>query len=248
MIIQPAPATQELADDLNTYFARGRKLTDFEIKALERKAGFLKDKISFADYYAFLGLIAALRQDGEKITYYFENALKLAPADTEVLSHYLLSLKYVGMDLQALILGRSLTQKLTNNDHLIQMIESACDIARFHEAYELLNKLANPRQFRWYSLIIEAVDIFDRAQLDDDEAEQLQQLAFSVFREHKLYFSGSTISIINDFIHYEIYVDLPIAQIPELDFELSLTFAEKLENMRNDVIVFEYRSVETLKR
>ncbi len=111
-----------------------------------------------------------------------------------------------------------------------------------------MNKLPDPQQHHYHHVIIEAVDITDRAQLDDDETEQLQQLAFSILEDHKLYFSNSIIEIVNDFIHYKIYVDLPIAQIPALDFKLSLRFAENIENMRDDVIVFEYKSVETLER
>lgn len=249
MIAQPAPATQELTHDLDTYFARGRKLTAFEIKGLEKKANDLKGKIDFADYYAFLGLIAALRQDSETLTHYFENALKLAPTNTTILSNYLISINNIGRYLQALTLARTLAQNLGNDSSLLaDMIESAFCLGRFHEAYKLLTKLPVPQQYQGYQDIIEAVEIVDRAQLSDDEAEQLQQLAFSVFRDHKLYFSGSTIKIINDFIHYKIYIDLPIAQIPALDFELSLTFAKKLDDMRDDVIVFEYKSVDTLKR
>ena len=249
MIAQPAPATQELADDLNTYFARGRKLTDFEIKALEKKANALKNKIDFPNYYAFLGFIASLRRDAETLNRYFVNAIKLAPTDTTVLSNYLVSLKNSGWYLQALTLGRSLPQKLTNDNSLLaEIIGAACCLGQFHEAYELLSKLADPQQCKSYPLIIEGLEIVDRAQLSDDEAEQLQQLAFTILQDHKLYFSDSRLGITNDFIHYEIYVDLPIAQIPELDFELSLKFAEQLENMRDNVIVFEYKSVETLTR
>lgn len=250
MTMQPAPATQELTHDLNAYFVRGRKPTDFEIKALEKKANALKSKIDYTDYYAFLGFIAALRRDAESVTYNFENALRLAPTDTTatVLSKYLVSLKNSGWYLQAFTLGRTLAKKLSNDNSLLtDMIESAFCLGRFHEAYELLSKLAEPQQYQGYQDIIEAIKIVDRVQLSDDEAEQLQQLAFSILQGHHLYFSNSRIEIMNNFIHYEIYVDLPIEQIPELDFELSLTFAEKLENMRDDVIVFEYKSVDTLK-
>jgi hypothetical protein len=244
VIIQPAPATQELADDLDAYLTRGHKLTPFEIKGLEKKAAALKNKISFADYYAFLGIIAAFSQDAEGVAYNFNNALKLAPTDITISANYLIALNQMGSYSQALRFGKSLLKT-----HLLdELIASASFLGRFHEAFELLSQLTNPKQSRWYSIIIEAVKIFDFAQLDDDEAEQLQQLAFSLLQDHKLYFSGSTIRIINDFIHYQIHVDLPIAEIAPLDFELSLRFAEKLENMHDDVILFEYKSVETLKR
>jgi tetratricopeptide (TPR) repeat protein len=249
VIIQPAPAIQELSHEFNDYVERGRKLTEFEIKALEKKANALKDKINFSDYYAFRGIIAAFRRDAEGVTHNFENALRLAPTDTNILSDYLIALNNSGWYLKALTLGRTLAKKLTFDSlSLTEIVGSACSLGRFHEAYELLNKLPDPLQHHYHHVIIEAIDITDRAQLDDDETEQLQQLAFSILEDHKLYFSNSILEIVNDFIHYQIYVDLPIAQIPALDFELSLKFAEQLENMRDDVIVFEYKSVETLTR
>ena len=248
MIMQPAPATQELANDLDAYLTRGHKLTPFEIKGLEKKAAALKNKISFADYYGFLGIIAALSQDAESVAYNFNNALKLAPTDITLSTNYIIALNQVNSHLQALTFGKTLLKTL-NNEHLIaELIVSACSLGRFHEAFELLNQLTNPKQSHWHSLIIAAVEIFDLALMDDDEAEQLQQLAFSLVQEHKLYLSNSRIGIVDDFIHYEIYVDLPIVEIAPLDFELSLRFAEKLENMRDDVILFEYKSVETFKR
>ena len=62
MIGQPAPAKEEFSDDINTYFARGRQLSAFELKGLEKKAESLKGKIDHSEYYAFLGLIAALKR------------------------------------------------------------------------------------------------------------------------------------------------------------------------------------------
>ena len=248
MTAQPAPATQELTKDLDKYFARGRKLNAFEIKALEKKSTSLKGKIDFADYHAFLGLIAALRQDSESFTLHFNNALRLAPTNTTIIGNYLISLNNIGWYLQALTLGRTLAKLSNDNSLLTILIESAFCLCRFHEAHELISKLPDPQQYQGYQSIIEAIEIVDRFQLSDDETEQLQQLAFSILQDRLLYFSNSKIGIMNNFIHYEIYVDLPIEQIPALDFELSRTFAEKLGNMCDDVIVFEYKSVETLKR
>lgn len=248
MIMQPAPATQELTDDLDAYIARGRKLTPFEIKGLEKKANALKDKIDIADYWAFLGLISAFSQDAKSVTYNFDNALKLAPADIIISTNYIIALNQIGSPLKALALGKTLANKVNNERLLEALIESACSLGRFHDAFELLSKLANPEQNHWFPLIVKAIEIFDRAQLGDDEAEKLQQLAFCLLHEHKLYFSGIRLRVIDDFIHYRIFVDLPIAEIAPLDFELSLRFAEKLENMRDDVILFEYCSVETLPR
>lgn len=250
MIAQPAPASQELTDALYTYFDRRRKPTDFEIKSLERKAEALKNKIDFADYYTFLGIIAALRQDSKSLTSHFDNALKLAPNNTVVLSNYLVALNNSGEHLKALILGRTLLKRVNNDDKLLnETIRSACQLCRFHEAHQLLlNNLENDQKSEWYQYANHAIEITDYAHLDDNEAEQLQQLAFSLLKKNNLYFSNIRIGALNDFIHYEIFVDLPIAQIPALDFELSRTFAKNLENMRDDVIVFEYRSVEALQK
>lgn len=248
MIMQPAPATQELAEDLNAYFARGRKLKPLEIKGLERKANALKNKIDIANYWAFLGLISAISKDAESVTYNFDNALKLAPADIAILTHYVIALNNMGSYLKALALGKTLPNKVNNERLLGELIKSACSLGRFHDAFELLHKLANPEQNHWFPIIVKAIEIFDRVQLNDDEAENLQQLAFSPIHDLKLYYSVSTIGIIDDLVYYQIYVDSPITEIAPLDFELSLRFAEKLENMRDDAILFEYCSVETLPR
>jgi hypothetical protein len=250
VIGQPAPATQELADDLNTYFNGRRKLSDIDLRRLEKKAESLTGKIEYSEYYVFLGFIAALRQDDESVTRHFENALKLVPSsDTKILNNYLAALNSSGQHSEALTQGKNLVKKLNDNGELLtKIIEFAFWSGRFHEALTLLNQLESPQQCEWYQGIIDTIELVDSAHLDDDEAEQLQQLAFSLLKKNQLYFSGNKMRIVDDFIHYEIYVDLPIAQIPALDFELSLTFAEKLENMRDDVIVFEYKSVDTLKQ
>ena len=247
MVMQPAPAIQKLTHNLDTYFARGRKLTAFEIKGLEKKVNTAKNKMDFSDYYVFLGIIAAFRQDAEKVAYNFENALRLAPTDITISINYIIALNQMAAYIQALKFGKPLLKTL-NNDRLVdELISSAFFLGRFHEAFELLSQLTDPEQSRLYSLIIAAVKIVDLAQLADDDAEQIQQLAFSFLQERKLYFSNTTLAIIDNFIHYEIYVDLPIAEIAPLNFELSLRFAEKLDNMHDDVILFEYKSVETLK-
>jgi hypothetical protein len=72
-------------------------------------------------------------------------------------------------------------------------------------------------------------------------------LAYSILETKNLYYSGSAIEIIEDCVFYSIYIDVSIEEAARIDFELSYLFAEKLENMRDDVIVFEYKSVETLK-
>ena len=247
MTMQPTPAIQKLTHDLDTYFTRGRKLTAFEIKGLEKKVNASKDKMDFSDYYVFLGIIAAFRQDAEKVAYNFENALKLTPTDFSIPINYIIALNQIGSYLQALKFGKPLIKTLNNDRLLDELIASAFFLGRFHEAFELLSQLTDPEQSRLYPLIIAAVKIVDLTQLADDDAEQIQQLAFSFLPERKLYFSNTTIEIIDNFIHYGIYVDLPIAEVAPLNFELSLRFAEKLDNRRDDVILFEYKSVETLK-
>ena len=172
MSMQPAPATQELADEIDAYVVRGRKLTPFEIKGLEKKANTLKNKISYAEYYALLGMIETFSRDAESVMYNFNNALKLSPADIHISTNYIIALNQIGSHLEAFTFGKTLLNKLSNERLLHALMESACSLGRFHDACNLLSKLTTPEQNDWFPFITKAVEIFDSAQVGDDEAEQ----------------------------------------------------------------------------
>lgn len=249
MTAQALPKISELTDKIHSYTAKNRKTSDLDIRRLKKETENLRSKVPENDYFDFLGRIACLENDLVSLDKYYQTAIKLAPNDFQTQNNYVFALNKAGYDSKALAYIKTmLTNFPTRSEEIIpQMIDSAIFSCRLHEAFDYLNKLQNSKNHESYQIIKASRAIFEAAELQDDEAEQLQNLAFSILRDRKLYYSSSEMNIINDFIHYEIYVDLPIQQIPELDFALSLKFAETLVNMRDDVIVFEYKSVDTLK-
>ncbi len=138
---------------------------------------------------------------------------------------------------------KSVPSTLSDDKKLSKTIGLAFMACRMHQALELLMRLETPANHPFFQDIINSAEIFTAAGLSDDEAEQLQLLAFGLLKKANLTVSYCELSVLNTYVHYEIFVDLPISQIPELDFELARAFAANVENMRDDVIIFEYRSM-----
>lgn len=127
----------------------------------------------------------------------------------------------------------------------LKNIESAFISCRMQEALELLMHSVTPEQQPLFGDIIKSAALFTAAGLSDGEAEQLQQLAFGLLQKNQLTITHCQITVADDFVHYEIFVDLAIGQLSELDFTLAQTLAN-LEDMRDDVLIFEYRSAAAL--
>jgi tetratricopeptide (TPR) repeat protein len=248
MIAQPVPATQELADEINLYFARGKKPTEFEIKKLEKKAELLKSKIDFSDYYIFLGLIATLTQDISKITYYFEKAKRLEPTSNTVLSNYFVALMNAGKYFEAFELSEELLDNYHNENWLFRKIRLALEIGKYDKAYNLLSKLEEPERCDWYEAARNAIEIARKSQLHGEEAENLHKIALSVISKNNLYFSGIRITIVQNCIHYNIVVDSPIEKIADINWQLADVLVENTENTFSDVLIFEYSSIDTSQK
>lgn len=237
MTMQALPKVQELTDKINQLAHKKRKPTDFEIRLLKKEVDKLKNNINPEDYYDYLGQVAYLENDRVNLVKYYEKAIKLSPNNYNVYSNYVSALKNSGLNYYKK--SKALYEQCSNTHSLKLFFEACLYNCRFQEAIRISNH-NDPK-------LVSGASIFENAKLSDDEAQQLCELAYSVLETKNLYFSGSEIEVIDDCIHYSIYVDEPIAKIPAIDFELSRTFAKNLDDMRDDVIVFEYRSVETLK-
>ena len=125
------------------------------------------------------------------------------------------------------------------------MSNKSSDLCRFKESLELLNKLEVKPIF--FATAKEVSSVFENAGLSDDEAQHLCELAYSVLETKKLYFSGSEIEVIGDCVHYSIYIDLPIEDIFDVNWELAGVFVDNVEDRRNDALIFEYKSVDILE-
>jgi hypothetical protein len=119
---------------------------------------------------------------------------------------------------------------------------------RTYEASGFLTHTNNPDNHKYYQLIKEGRAIFETARLNDDEVERLQNLAFSAIEKNNLYFSGAKkIYITSGCIHYQIYIDLPIEEIFEINWQLADVLVENTENTHSDAILFEYESVDVFE-
>lgn len=249
MTAQALPKTNELIGEINSYLFKKRKPNDLQIRLLKNKADTLRGKIPENLYYDMFGRIACLENNIEALSRYYQIALKLTPTDFQTRFHYLISLSNKGFYSKALAHGQTVLADFPEHSEtiLLLIIECAFRACRMHEAFDFLTRTNNPENHEYYQCIKEGVAIFEATKLTDDEAERLQNLAFSVIEKNKLYFSTSKIGITRGCLHYQIYVDLPIEDIFEINWQLADVLVENTENTRSDVILFEYESVDVLE-
>ncbi len=221
MTAQPSPKTQELADKIYYFLSKRRKLGEFDIRLLKKEADNFK-KIDYVNYWEFLGRISCLERKKDNINRCYEAALKLAPNDYKIHHNYMVG--------------------LGNSGFITQAIEQG-----IKSSLPFLNKLENPTQFHNYKIIQKAISIFEDAQLDDDEAQHLCQLAFSVLETKHLYYSDIEINIVDNCVCYTIYIDSPIEDIFDINWELDRVFVENLDDTRSDVLMFQYSSIDVLE-
>jgi tetratricopeptide (TPR) repeat protein len=247
MTAQPAPKTQELSDKIRSFCLKRRKSKDIDTRRLKRDTDSLRAKINDAEYYDFLGQIACLERDRNSILSCYENALKLAPNDCNIQYNYVVSLGNSGFFAQAVEQIKILVDKFPNElEALPFLVDNIFRLCRFKSTLQLLNKLENSTSYV-YKIIQKATSIFEDAQLSDDEAQHLCELAFSVLETKNLYYSVTEINIVDDTVCYTIFVDSPIEDIADINWELAGIFAEKVEDMRSDVLMFEYSSIDVLE-
>jgi hypothetical protein len=246
MTAQPLPKTNELIGEINSYMAKNRRPTDWQIKLLNKKANDLRGKIPENIYYDVLGRIASLEQNCESLFQFYQIALKLAPTDFQTQYHYLIALSNAGIFSKALIHGRTVLAEFPEHSEAILswLVKCAFMACRMHDAFSFLMLLNNPDQNEYCQRIKKSIAIFEAAELNDDVTEHLQNLVFSVMQKNNLYFSTAEIIINRDCFHYQIYVDLPIEDIFELNWQLADVLVENTENTYSDTILFEYESMD----
>jgi Tfp pilus assembly protein PilF len=244
MTAQPAPKTEELGNNINYFFDNYLRPTPLEIRRLKKEAENLI-KIDAAVAYNYLGLIAVLENNKEAVISNYEKAIKLMPNDCTIHSNYSISLLRCGLNYLALEEARKVFSKFQNNkDVLSDLFYYLINSARFDEAHKLLSEIKDNKGIE---LVNNAEKIFEAANLADDEAQQLQILAFSLIEKHQLYFYITDIRVIENCVEYTIYVDKAIEDIFELNWEFANLLAENVGDMRCDLLNFTYSSIEVLK-
>jgi hypothetical protein len=249
MTVQALPKTNELIDEINSYVTQKRRPTDWQIKLLKKKADGLKGKIPENLYYDVLGRMSCLENDIEALNRYYQIALTLASTDFQTQFHYLISLRNKGLYSKALAHGKTLLTHFPEHSETIlsELVGCAVLACRIYEAFGFLTYTNNPDNHECYQLIKEGRAIFETAELTDDEAEHLQNLAHALIQKNNLYFSCTKRNITRGCIHYQIYVDLPIEEIFEINWQLADVLVENSENTHSDAILFEYESVDVLE-
>jgi hypothetical protein len=248
VIAQALPKTQELLDKVNSFFSKKRRLGTFDARLLKREAEKLKGKIEYAHYYDILGQISSLENDRANTISFYENAIKLDPNNYATKYNYIASLRNCGLLFQSYEYTKQLLASYPNETNLLGvLIENSYFLCCFRETLQLLNKLERKTDFYAYETLLLAISIFENAQLSDTESNNLCQLAYSVLDEQNLCLTGLEIEIIDNCVLYTIYVDKSIEEIFEINWELANIFAEKVDDMRSDVLMFEYSSVDILE-
>lgn len=239
---QPKLKTNELAESINSLALRRRKPSPSEIARLKNELG-KSITVRNAEYYDFLGRIAALENDKEKMIAYYKEAFTHSfNKNYSIYESYQVALSKCGLLAKENEQLKEIIRRFPKQAHLNHLlIKNCCYLCRFREALSLEYKTANFNKIEKY------VSIFDNSNLSDDKAEKLCQLAYSVLEIKNLYYSISEIEIIDNCVLYTIYVDLPIEEIFEVNWELANVFAENDEDMRSDVLMFEYSSVDVLE-
>jgi hypothetical protein len=254
MTAQPAPKTQELAEKIDSFFDIKRKPSEFNIRLLKRDARKLNGKIEYSDYYSLLGLIASLENDKVNIINYYEEAIKSSPNDYQTYHNYVVSLSQRGFLKEEFQQSKFVIEKFPNRQEALEnhiyVVSRSCRFRDYVQLTEKLNtsslsSLHKDRSF--HEEITKAIAIFENSQLSDNEAQDLCQLAFSVLEIKNLYFSASEINIVDDCVCYTIHIDSPIEDIADINWELAGVFAENVEDMRSDVLMFEYSSIDVLE-
>lgn len=247
MTAQAAVNTQELNDRINFLFSKKRRPSELDIQLLKRKVDKLKGKIGFADYYDFLGRIASLERNKANIISYYKKSLKLEPDNYKIRHNYCMSLSNCAYFAEAISQEYILLNKFSNDSKIsILFSKDLWSLCNFRKSLDFLKKLEESiiNQSKW---ILQAVDILDKVQLSDNEAQRLCELALSLLETHNLYYSGLEIEIIDNAICYSIYVDLPVDEIFDINWELAGILVDNDSSDYDDVLIFQYKPVAILE-
>jgi hypothetical protein len=244
MTMQAAPKTEELGNNINYFFDNNLRPAPLEILRLKKEAENLLT-IDAVSAYNYLSRIAVLENNRKTVISNYKKSIKLVPNNYVTHFNYPISLARCGLHDLALKKARENVKMFSNDKNVLkQLLSPLIFTARFNEARELLNKIEDKTQLQF---INHAARIFDEANLTDGEAQHLQTLAYSVIEKNNLYYFEPTINIIDDCVCFTLYVDLPVEEIFDINWELAGVLADNVEDMRCGVLNFEYSSIEVLR-
>ncbi len=269
MTAQAKPKTDELMDKILFYKNGLRKINKFERNRLISDAESLRGKISDWDLFDFFGMIACLYGDTteahknhnlafEKYKLFCERSNLDYQAPSE--DHLYLKFNYhstlwvEGLFSQCIEIGKELLEKYPNEfQTIVNLVSANLFLGKLHESVKLLNKMEKSAdEHVHYSVIMDAVSLFEKAGLADDDAEKIMNFAFSILHEKKLFLSDVNANIVDDCLWIDLYVDFPepvesvAKEIAKINWEADGILAKNADSKWFDVIMFEFKSVEVL--
>jgi hypothetical protein len=269
MTAQTKPKTEELMDSILSYRDGLHKINKFERNRLISDAENLRGKISDWDLFDFFGMIACLYGDTtealknhnlafEKYKLFCEKSNRDYQDLTDdyfcLRYNYFSTLLVAGMLPQCIEVGKDLLEKYPSNfETIIVLISANLDLGRLHESAKLLDKMdTSTGKHAHHDVIIEALSLFEKVGITDEEAEQILSYAFDILHDKNLFLSDTDANIVDDCLWIDLYVDFPepvespAKEIAKINWEADGILAKNANNQWFDVIMFEFKSVEVL--
>lgn len=186
----PDPATihNELVTEINSYMNSDAQPSEFELRRLKRRIEDLK-RVAPVEGWLISGMLSACTWDVDATLLNVQNAIKIAPSDTDVLVTAARCLWNVGQYQQSdELLSRALSIAPNHGKALDSVVYGLIAFARFHEAMQIKDKARTmgvetypePPQLDFLDSQLEQAGV---------TAERLQTeaaLAMSVLAEHQV--------------------------------------------------------------
>ena len=243
---QPALKIDELAESINSLALKRRKPSPSEIARLKNELG-KSITVRNAEYYDFLGRIACLENDRARMITHYKEAITLSFRNNEIIQwNYFRSLENSGLFFKAREQLKVIAEKFSSHPRIREFeIQNSIDLCRFRETHQIINNAEFPLDKNYF--LNSAISVFNKAELSDDEAENLCKLAYSLLEIKNLYFSTANWEVVDDCVFYTIYVDAPIEEMFDINWELAGVFVDNGKNRCNEVLAFKYSSIDVLE-
>ena len=92
----------------------------------------------------------------------------------------------------------------------------------------------------------DAMTIFNNCDLLNDELQNLSSIATSILSEYNIECILVKEHIIQGCVLITIFVDKPISEMFDINWALAGILAESVVDMRSDVLIFEYSSIQCI--
>lgn len=254
MVTQPQLDTQELEelqDDIESFRDEGKKITFFKRVELQKRLDSIRAKIQKIDYLLIQARTFCLARDINNMKKIHLEAIRIFPDSERAHFDYLVSLINTAMYQEAVVYGKTILEKFGNLNPIAslvknEMVKTFLCLGKIEKAHEYIVELYDDKNNNYNYITSKILSLFENSKLSGDEFEKIYDLFFSVL-ENKNVLRTIATTIIDDKVFYKFYVELPVDEIVELNWEASCVLAENLDDMRCDVVMFEFEPVDIFK-